>query len=103
MTENKYQGQLIKRIERRFPGCVVIKNDPSYQQGILDLSVYIGEFWAQLEAKASANAEVQPNQAYFVEKLNEMSFAAFIYPENEAEVLDAMEQALEASRRACVS
>lgn len=102
MAENKYQGKLIKKLEKRFPGCVVIKNDPNYQQGILDLSIFIGEFHGHLEVKASANSEVQPNQAYFVNKLNEMSFAAFIYPENEAEVLDEMEQALEASRRACV-
>lgn len=102
MPENSYQRGLIKRIERRFPGCMVIKNDPGYQQGILDLSIFYGNSWAQLEVKASADSEIQPNQVYFVEKLNEMGFAAFIYPENESEVLDAMEQAFETSRGTCV-
>lgn len=103
MPENKYQGKLIKKIEKRFPGCMVIKNDPGYQQGILDLSIFHGENWAQLEVKDSADSEIQPNQAYFVDRLNEMGFAAFIYPENEAEVLNAMEQAFATSGRACVS
>ena len=102
MPENRYQGKLIKKLYKRFPGCMVIKNDPGYQQGILDLSIFYGESWAQLEVKDSADSEIQPNQAYFVDKLNKMGFAAFIYPENEAEVLDAMEQAFATSRGTCV-
>lgn len=102
MTENRYQARLIKKLERMFPGCVVVKNDPGYQQGILDLMVLYGPNWASLEVKASADSRVQPNQEHFVRRLDDMSFAAFIYPENEAEVLDALQQALEISRRACV-
>lgn len=102
MTENKYQTNLIKRLRKRFPGCVIIKNDPAYQQGILDLTILHGPNWASLEVKASAKSEIQPNQEHFVRQLDEMSFAAFIYPENEAEVLDALQQAFESSRRACV-
>lgn len=103
MSENKYQGKLIKKIEKMLPGCVIIKNDPSYQQGILDLSIFYNDRWGQLEVKASANSEVQPNQAYFVNKMDEMGFARFIYPENEAEVLDALQQALTSPGRACIS
>lgn len=103
MTENQYQARLIRKLERLFPGCVVVKNDPGYQQGILDLMVLWGPNWASLEVKASANSSVQPNQEHFVRKLDDMSFAAFIYPENEAEVLDALQQAFEISRRTCVS
>lgn len=103
MTENQYQGKLIKKLYKLFPGCVVIKNDPGYQQGILDLMVLWGPNWASLEVKASASSGSQPNQDHFVRQLDEMSFAAFIYPENEAEVLNALQQAFESSRRACVS
>lgn len=102
MAENKYQGKLIKKLEKCFPGCVVLKNDPSYQQGILDLTILYGPFWASLEVKDSADSVLQPNQQYFIERLNEMSFAAKIYPEIEMEVLDALQQAFEASRRACI-
>ena len=93
MTENQYQAGLIRRLKARFPGCEVLKNDPSYVQGILDLTLFYGPYWAMLEVKRSANASERPNQAYYVEQLNNMSFAAFIYPENEEEVLTALSEA----------
>lgn len=102
MAENKYQAKLIKRLEREFPGCVVLKNDPQYQQGILDITIFYEDMWAMLEVKDSATSAVQPNQEYFVNQFNNMSFAAIIHPENEAEVLDALQQAFEIKRRACV-
>ena len=102
MTENQYQKKLIKKLEKMFPGCVILKNDPGYQQGILDLTILYKDAWASLEVKASADSEVQPNQTHFVRQLDRMSFAAFIYPENEAEVLGALQQAFETSRRTCV-
>jgi hypothetical protein len=97
MTENQYQARLIRKLKRLFPGCVIVRTDPGYQQGTTDLILLFREFWAALEVKASAKARDQPNQKYFVKKLNGMSFAAFIYPENEAEVLDALQQAFEVS------
>lgn len=103
MTENAYQAKLIKKLERIFPGIVILKNDPDYQQGILDLTLLFGRKWATLEVKASSRSRLQPNQDYFVRKLNDMSFAAIIYPENEREVLLALEQALSPRRRARVS
>lgn len=103
MAENQYQARLIKKIKRMFPGCEVLKNDPSYQQGMLDLIILCNGFWASLEVKDSAKSKVQPNQDYYVRKLDDMSFAAYIYPENEDEVLNALQQAYEDSRRACVS
>lgn len=96
MTENAYQAKLIKKIKRCFAGCVVVKNDPAYQQGFLDLTILYGDKWASLEVKASADAVLQPNQEFFVRKLDDMSFAAIIYPENEAEVLGALQQAFAA-------
>lgn len=94
MNENEYQGLLIKKIKKLFPGCLVFKNDTSYMQGIPDLTVIVGGRWALLEVKAYEGAPEQPNQPYYVEKANGMSFGAFIYPENEREVLDALQQAL---------
>ena len=82
---------------------MILKNDPSYQQGIPDLIIIWFEYWAALEVKSSAPANVQPNQDYYIEKLDDMSFAAYIYPENEKEVLSALEQAFKSPRRACVS
>lgn len=106
MTENQYQSKLIKKIGKMFPGCVILKNDPSYQQGVPDLIILWGDYWASLEVKSSKlafSASVQPNQSYFIERLDEMSFAAYIYPENEEEVLYALQQAFSSPRRARVS
>jgi 3-hydroxymyristoyl/3-hydroxydecanoyl-(acyl carrier protein) dehydratase len=93
MTEAAYQAKLIRKLKRIFPGCVILKNDAQYQQGILDLTLLWKRWWAMLEVKASANARRQPNQDYFVEQLDHMSFAAYIYPENEEEVLLALQDA----------
>jgi len=93
VTESDYQAKLIKKLKRVFPGCEVLKNDPSYLQGILDLTLFWGRQWAMLEVKASANSVAQANQEYYVRRLNDMSFAAFIYPENEEEVLAALQEA----------
>jgi hypothetical protein len=102
MTENQYQAKLIRKIKKMFPGCVVLKSDSSYLQGVPDL-IILWEFnWASLEVKPTAKASRQPNQDYYVEQLDEMSFAAYIYPENEEEVLSALQQAFKSPRRACV-
>ncbi|HEY1248344.1 MAG TPA: hypothetical protein VGE97_05110 [Nitrososphaera sp.] len=103
MTENQYQARLIKKLEKRFPGCMIMKTDTSYQQGMLDLVILWHKCWASLEVKTERSARTQPNQDYFVKRLGEMSFAAYIYPENEEEVLNALQQAFESPRGACVS
>jgi hypothetical protein len=95
MLEREYQAKLIKKIKRRFPGAVVLKNDTSYIQGIPDLSVLWQDRWGELEVKRSANEQPQPNQEYYVDMLNEMSFASFIYPENEEEVLHELQRTWE--------
>ena len=87
MLENKFQANLIKKLKKLFPGCIVMKNDSSYIQGIPDLLVLHKDKWASLEVKKSANASKRPNQEYYVGLMNKMSFARFISPENEEEVL----------------
>lgn len=103
MLERKYQAELIKRIRNRFPGCVLLKNDSNYMQGMLDWILLWEDRWAMLEVKASADSDERPNQRYYVEQLNDMSFAAFIYPENEEEVLDALQRQFQTRRTARLS
>lgn len=103
MAENDFQAKLIKKLKTRFPGCEILKNDSSYRQGILDLTILWGTHWAMLEVKGSESAEKRPNQDYYVRQMNEMSFAAFIYPENEEEVLFALQEAFTSRRPARVS
>ena len=69
-----------------------MKNDSSYIQGIPDLLVLYKNKWASLECKKTANARKQPNQEYYVELMNKMSFARFISPENKEEILNELQQ-----------
>lgn len=91
--ESKFQNHVIARLQETFPGCVVIKNDPQYLQGIPDILMLADWFWAMLEVKASARARSQPNQEYYVDLFDRMSFAAFIFPENEEEVFRDLQHA----------
>ena len=89
--ESKFQAELIKDLKNRFPGCIVMKNDANYIQGIPDLLVLHRTKWAALECKQDENSKHQPNQDYYVDKMNEMSFAKFIFPENKEEVLNELQ------------
>lgn len=91
MKENDFQPKVIKELKRRFPGCIVLKNDSEYIQGIPDLTILYKGHWAMLETKRSESASRRPNQDYYVEKANNMSFGRFIYPENMKEVLDELQ------------
>lgn len=86
--ENKFQSDLKKELEKRFPGCIVTKLDANNIQGIPDLLILYNDKWATLENKRDAKASKQPNQEYYVNKMNDMSFSRFIYPENKDEVLN---------------
>lgn len=96
--ESKFQSDLRKEIEDKFPGSFVLKNDPSHIQGFPDLTVLYKNKWACLECKKSAKESFQPNQEYYIHKLNELSFARVIYPENKEEVLDELQKAFRARR-----
>lgn len=95
-TENVFQAKLIKELKAEFPGCIIMKNDPTYIQGIPDLVILYGDKWAALEVKRSRNASRRPNQEYYVDMMNQMSYAAFIYPENKEEVMDDLRESLQA-------
>lgn len=92
--EGSFQAALIKELKERFPGIIILKNDPTYLQGIPDLSLFFPnqKGWAMLECKRSANESHRPNQDYYVDRANRMSFARFIYPENKQEVLDELQK-----------
>lgn len=93
MRESDFQKGLIKEIKERFPGSVVLKTDPNYKQGTPDLLVLHEDKWGSLEVKARRTSRHQPNQDFYIDKMNKMSFASFIYPENKEEVLNEMEKA----------
>ncbi len=86
--ESEFQTELMKQIKAMLPGCIVLKNDATYLQGISDWSIYYGPKYAMLECKRSATESHQPNQDYYVDKINaDGGFARFVYPENKDQVL----------------
>ena len=92
--ERDFQKNLIKELKDIFVGCIIMKNDSSYIQGIPDLLILYKDKWAALEVKKSATASHRPNQEYYVDKMDEMSYASFIYPENKEDVLNELQQTL---------
>lgn len=89
--ESGFQDKLRDELKTLFPGCMIFKMDQV--QGIPDLLILYKNMWAALENKKSAKAKRQPNQEYYVELMNNMSFAKFICPENKEEVLNELRKA----------
>ena len=95
MKENQFQAMLIKTLKKRFTGCMVLKLDSAYIQGIPDLLILYKNKWETLECKKSAVSAVRPNQKYYVNLMNTMSFSRFICPENMEVVLNELQQSFE--------
>lgn len=96
MLESRYQALLIKRLRNTFQGCFILKNDSDYLQGVPDLLILWGKHWAILEVKAKRPTrpeDFEPNQEYYLDLLNDMSYAACIYPENEEDIIYELTQA----------
>lgn len=103
MIESLFQRSVIKIIRDLFPGCIVLKNDPTYLQGVPDIIILFNDRWAMLEFKRSRSASKRPNQEYYVDLLDSMSFASFISPDNEEEVLYDLQHALGVGRPTRIS
>ena len=97
--ESKFQKELIDEIKDRYPGCIALKNDSSYIQGFPDWTLLYNDKWAVLEVKKERRANKQPNQEYYVNKLNGMSFSRFVFPENKDEVLEDLDTIFKRKRR----
>lgn len=95
LLENKFKQELKKEIKEMFPGAIVTHLDPNDIQGIPDMLVLYKNKWATLEGKKEATAKKRPNQDYYVDTMNDMSFSRFIYPENKEEVLNELREAFE--------
>lgn len=94
MLESKFKTNLIKEIKSRLNGCEVFHLNPFDKQGIPDLLILYRKRWGALEGKKESSSSHRPNQDYYVNKYNEMSFARFISPQNKEEVLNELVKAL---------
>lgn len=96
--ESTFKAKLKEELRLMFPGCIITNLDPNEHQGIPDMLILWKDKWATLEGKRYGKASKQPNQEYYVNLMNEMSFSRVIYPENKEEVLDELQSAFRASR-----
>lgn len=103
MRETQYQRDLIKRIRKLIPGCEIMRNDPRQLQGVPDILILYNRTWAMLEVKLDDGSPVQPNQQHYVAKFGAMSYASFINPDNEREVLYDLQRALGVRRPTRIS
>ncbi len=101
--EGTFKTNLVHELKDLFPGCIVFYNDAGYIQGFPDITILYGNRWAVLEGKKSISEPYQPNQEYYLDLLNDMSFAAMICPENKEAVLYELQQALEPRRSTRIS
>jgi hypothetical protein len=93
--ESDFQSDLIKRLNIMIGDKgFVFPKDGNYIQGFPDVLILYKNRWAALECKRSPNEPFQPNQEFYIDMINGLSFAACIYPENEEEVLHDLQQAL---------
>lgn len=91
--EREYQPIVKDKISELLPGCIILKNDPSVNpQGIPDLSIFYKDKWAMIEVKKSKDEPYRPNQPYYLQITDNMSFSRTIFPENEARVLSDLEK-----------
>ena len=80
----------------RANGCVVLKyqQNATTRAGVPDLIFLKDGFWGALEVKRSKNAPFRPGQKETIKKLDGMSWARVIYPENEKEVIEELGEIL---------
>lgn len=94
--ESDFQALFQNDILAEFPDALILKLDNKYTQGVPDRLVLNWDRWATLEFKRDRLARIQPNQPYYVERMNRMSYSAFVYPENAEATLRELKRALRA-------
>lgn len=116
MLESKFQNTILKKaLKQHFPEAIVQKNDPVDNQGFPDLTILLGPRYAVLEVKKSEAEYISEqgsreaymkdsrrhNQRYYIEKINNVGFAAFIYPENMDDIIEELHRFFGGSGNNC--
>ena len=94
MLERSFQSKVIKELKKIFKDSIVLKLDAGYIQGIPDILILKGNRWAALEIKRDDKYKCQPNQEYYIKRMDDMSFARIVTPQNWKEVLDELQSTL---------
>lgn len=84
--ESAFQSDLLRWL--RLKGCFVIKLQagPGVPIGTPDILFAHNGFYGFIEVKLNKRSRLQPGQKEMVKKLNDMSYAKIVYPENFSEL-----------------
>lgn len=80
MTEADFQRQVIQFLKKH--GCFVMKTTPGpgVPKGTADILFCKEGFYGWLECKQAKNSKHQPGQDQFISKMDEWSYAKFVWP-----------------------
>jgi len=94
MLESAFKKNFITELNVRLaPIDLEYIHTRSHNRSFPDLLILgPGSTWAALEFKAAEEADHQPNQAWYINRLNHWAYATFMYPENREEVLGDLEK-----------
>lgn len=92
--EADFQATIIKWL--RHNGCLVLKyqQNATTRAGIPDILFLKEGFWGAIEVKKAKNAPFRPGQKEMIAKMDEMSWAKAVYPENWADTQAELGQML---------
>lgn len=93
MLESEFKRSFKLRLKVRLLGIDLdfIENKNN-ARSTPDLIILGSPMWVALEFKTSARAKRQPNQSYHIQRMDQKSYARFVYPSNVEEVLDELEE-----------
>ena len=96
MLESEFRKAFLEEVQNRIDplnkGFLFFLNASNAFRSFPDIVILGSHKWAALEFKKSKRASHQPNQEYYINKLNEIGYASFVYPENAEEILNDLEE-----------
>lgn len=93
MLESDFKQMFFDELRDILPGCLILRGNSAWIQGFPDNVVLHRDGWFAFEFKRGPRAKRRPNQEYYIDLLDDMSYSTFVDPTNYREVLDAVQQA----------
>ena len=84
--ESDFQRDLLRFLRLKGCFCIKLQAGPGVPTATPDILFCHYGFYGFIEVKLSKRSRLQPGQRESVAKLNEMSYAKIIYPENFSEL-----------------
>ena len=91
MSEATFRTKWLNKFKKLSPDIFIEFADPKRKNGIPDVIIFYKKKYARLETKRSKNASKRLHQQYYIDYFNSQGiYAAFLTPENQEEVYNAL-------------